>query len=108
MKTKILTLLICCSSILFMGNTAQAETNSVEPENIQEYISYPEAARSDNLDDKVFVSFKVDTSGKVEIQSVESEYEIFSNSVKEQLSNLILEKLDTSKIYRLIFHFNLL
>ena len=91
-----------------MGNTAQAGNNSLKSENIEKHISYPEAARKDNLSDKVFVSFKVDSSGKVEVQSVESEYEIFSESVKEQLSSVLMEQLDPSKIYQLILHFNLL
>lgn len=107
MKTKIFTLMICCLG-MFLGNKAKAEDNISESVNIEKYISYPEEAKADNLNDKVSVSFQVDETGKVEVKTVESQYEIFSSSVKEQLSNLVLEQLDTSKIYRMILHFNLL
>jgi outer membrane biosynthesis protein TonB len=110
MKTKLASLLIISSALLFMTNQANASENKLAEEklNIEQFIKYPESARSDNLSDQVSIAFKINNEGKVEIESIESEYDVFKKSVQEQLSKIIFEQLDTNKIYRLIIKFNLL
>ncbi|MEX2589911.1 MAG: hypothetical protein WD334_06875 [Chitinophagales bacterium] len=110
MKTKILSLALTISFLLIQQNDLSAKEKSDIHQriDIEQYIEYPDAARSDNLSDQVIVTFQVDSTGRVEINAVESQYEIFKMAIQQQMSNIILNQLDTNKLYNIIINFKLM